>query len=98
MSIQIFGFLFIFSSLFASCCPKAVSYTHLDVYKRQVHITGNAANELHDEEDIEPAGKEGGNDHGTVSYTNLIQRYYLGRQTEPFFIDRRCCQSLQSKQ
>ena len=27
-----------------------------------------------------------------------IQHSYLGRQTEPFFIDRRCCQSLQSKQ
>ena len=26
-----------------------------------------------------------------------IQRSYLGRQTEPFFIDRRCCQSQQSK-
>ena len=24
MSIQIFGFLFIFSSLFASCCPKSM--------------------------------------------------------------------------
>ena len=29
-------------------------------FGRFVHITGNAANELHDEEDIEPAGKEGG--------------------------------------
>ena len=35
-------------------------------FGRFVHITGNAANELHDEEDIEPAGKEGGNDHGKI--------------------------------
>ena len=38
-------------------------------FGRFVHITGNAANELHDEEDIEPAGKEGGNDHGKIGTT-----------------------------
>ena len=27
-----------------------------------------------------------------------IQRSYLGRQTEPFFIDRRCCQDVYKRQ
>ena len=47
-------------------CAPAVSYTHLDVYKRQVYVRGRP----------EPGAKTAVTLYKTVSYTHLIQSNY----------------------